>query len=66
MGVFSFLERYWIVHKPQTNKTYIVVSTFSPPNDYFNYSAGFIVMGGPFSTRYAAECYLPTVLKEIN
>ena len=67
MSIFNWFDsNYWIVHKPQTKKTYIISSCFAPTNDYIYDSFGILVCAGPFETRSMAENYLPRVLKELG
>lgn len=67
MSIFNlFSAKHWIVHKPQTKKTYITSSCFAPTNDYIYDSFGILVCAGPFETRSMAENYLPTVVKELG
>jgi hypothetical protein len=67
MSIFNiFRTKYWIVHKPQSKKTYIISSCFAPANNYLYDYTGILVCAGPFDFRPSAECYLPTVLKELK
>ena len=62
-----FRSKFWIIHKPSTNKTYIIKSYFAPPNDYLDFQTiGTLTLDGPFKLRETAEKKLEKIRNELS
>jgi hypothetical protein len=62
-----FGSKFWIIHKPSTDKTYIVKSYFAPANDYLTFQTiGTLTLAGPFYDRNDAEKKLDRIKEELR